>query len=58
MPPPHERRALLIVLSALLIDTIGFGIIIPVMPDLIVELTHTTIGEAARLSGWLMARSK
>jgi DHA1 family tetracycline resistance protein-like MFS transporter len=54
MPPPHERRALLIVLSALLIDTIGFGIIIPVMPDLIVELTHTTLGEAARLSGWLM----
>ena len=24
------------------------------MPGLIVELTHTTLGEAARLSGWLM----
>jgi DHA1 family tetracycline resistance protein-like MFS transporter len=54
MPTPHERRALAIILSALLIDTIGFGIVIPVMPDLIVELTHTSLGEAARLSGWLM----
>ena len=50
----HERRALFIVLSALLVDTIGFGIIIPVMPDLITGLTHTTLAQAARLSGWLM----
>ena len=50
----HQKRALVIVLSALLIDTIGFGIVIPVMPDLIVGLTHTTLGEAARLSGWLL----
>jgi MFS transporter, DHA1 family, tetracycline resistance protein len=54
VPTAHERRALAIILSALLIDTIGFGIIIPVMPDLIVTLTHTSLGEAARLSGWLM----
>src|SRR5437867_2046688 len=50
----HERRALAIVLSVLLIDMIGFGIVIPVMPDLIVGLTHRPLGEAARLSGWLM----
>jgi DHA1 family tetracycline resistance protein-like MFS transporter len=48
------RRALAIVLTAVLIDTIGFGIIIPVMPDLIVDLTHTSLPEAARLSGWLL----
>ncbi len=54
MNPTHEKRALAVVLSALLIDTIGFGIVIPVMPDLITSLTHTTLGEAARLSGWLM----
>jgi DHA1 family tetracycline resistance protein-like MFS transporter len=54
MAPTNERRALAVVLSALLIDTIGFGIIIPVMPDLIVGLTHTSLGEAARRSGWLM----
>lgn len=53
---PHapERRALAIVLSALLVDTIGFGIVIPVMPDLIVSLTHAPLSEAARYSGWLM----
>ncbi len=49
-----ERRALAIVLSALLIDMIGVGIVIPVMPDLIVGLAHRPLGEAARLSGWLM----
>ncbi len=54
MSIPHEKRALAVVLSALLIDSIGFGIVIPVMPDLITGLTHTTLGEAARLSGWLM----
>ncbi len=53
-PWPPESRALFIVLGALLIDTIGFGIVIPVTPDLIVSLTHTTLGDAARYSGWLM----
>lgn len=48
------RRALAIVLTAVLIDTIGFGIIIPVMPDLIVDLAHVSLPEAARLSGWLL----
>jgi DHA1 family tetracycline resistance protein-like MFS transporter len=51
---PGERRALAIVLGVLIVDMIGFGIVIPVMPDLITGLTHTTLGEAARLSGWLM----
>src|SRR5215831_13311600 len=50
----HERRALGVVLSALLIDTMGFGIIMPVMPDLIVHLTGRTVSEAAEVSGWLM----
>ena len=54
MRSPAERRALIVVLSVLLIDMIGFGIVMPVMPDLIVDLTHTPLAEAARLSGWLM----
>jgi MFS transporter, DHA1 family, tetracycline resistance protein len=54
MQQQAERRALAIVLSALMIDTIGFGIIIPVMPDLIVDLTHATLSDAARTSGWLL----
>lgn len=54
MAQTGERRALTIVLTAILIDTIGFGIIVPVMPDLIVDLTHLPLSEAARASGWLL----
>lgn len=38
----------------LLIDVIGLGIIIPVMPKLINELTGDSISEAARDGGWLL----
>ncbi len=38
----------------LLIDVIGFGIIIPVMPKLITELTGETLSHASRIGGWLM----
>jgi DHA1 family tetracycline resistance protein-like MFS transporter len=43
------------ILVTLLIDTIGFGIIIPVMPNLIQELTSGTLSEAASYSGWLIS---
>ncbi len=32
----------------------GFGIIMPVMPDLLVQLTHAPLPDAARMSGWLL----
>lgn len=54
MPKSHERRALAVVLATLFLDVIGFGLIIPVMPDLIVELVHVPVSEAAGYSGWLM----
>ena len=38
----------------LLIDVIGFGIIIPVMPRLISELKQVGISEASRYGSWLM----
>jgi DHA1 family tetracycline resistance protein-like MFS transporter len=37
----------------MLVDTIGLGIIIPVTPRLIAELTGEGISEAARWGGWL-----
>ena len=55
MDRTHERRALAVVLATLFIDVIGFGIVMPVMPDLIVGLTHVTIGEAARIGGLLLS---
>jgi DHA1 family tetracycline resistance protein-like MFS transporter len=39
----------------LLIDVIGFGIIIPVMPNLIQSLTGGSVSEAATYGGWLIS---
>ncbi len=49
-----KQAAIGFIFVTLLIDTIGFGIIIPVLPNLIVELTHGTTSEAARIGGWLL----
>lgn len=49
-----RQAAIGFIFVTLLIDTIGFGLIIPVLPNLIMELTHTTTGEAARIGGWLL----
>src|SRR5579864_8733802 len=37
----------------MVIDTIGLGIIIPVIPQIIVALVGGTVGEAAPYGGWL-----
>jgi len=39
----------------LLIDVIGFGIIIPVIPSLIQQLIHGSLSEASTYGGWLLA---
>jgi DHA1 family tetracycline resistance protein-like MFS transporter len=51
---PPGRHALLFILVTIFIDTLGFGIIIPVLPKLIAELGHTSISEAAGYGGALM----
>ncbi|MDO9488250.1 MAG: TCR/Tet family MFS transporter [Sphingomonadaceae bacterium] len=51
--PPPSRHALSFIFITVLIDTIGFGIVIPVLPQLIVELTGRPVNEAARIGGWL-----
>jgi MFS transporter, DHA1 family, tetracycline resistance protein len=38
----------------MLIDVIGFGIIIPILPDLIKELTGGSLSDASKYGGWLM----
>ncbi|MBM4186236.1 MAG: TCR/Tet family MFS transporter [Gemmatimonadetes bacterium] len=45
--------ALGFILVTLLIDVMGLGIIIPVMPKLITHLTGGTISDAARWGGWM-----
>src|SRR6185295_9681483 len=51
----HNKNAALgFIFVTVLIDVIGFGIIIPVIPKLIAELTGEGISVAARYGGWLM----
>jgi len=49
-----KRPALGFIFITLLIDIIGLGIIIPVMPKLIQELTGGTLSEASRYGGWML----
>ena len=50
-----DHRAVPIALVAMLIDSIGFGIVLPVLPALIVELGRVTLAGAARIGGYLLA---
>ncbi|HXP66695.1 MAG TPA: TCR/Tet family MFS transporter, partial [Steroidobacteraceae bacterium] len=50
---PASRHALAFIFITMLVDTIGLGIIIPVTPKLITELTGEGMSEAARWGGWL-----
>ena len=46
--------ALSFIFITVLIDVIGFGIIIPVIPDLIRQLIHGDLSLAATYGGWLL----
>jgi len=48
-----RRAAAAVVLATVLIDVMGLGIILPVTPELIRELTGESLSEAARDGGWL-----
>ena len=51
--PLSKKAALGFIFITLLLDVIGFGIIIPVMPKLIEELIHGDLSAASRWGGWL-----
>lgn len=51
--PFSKKAALGFIFITLLLDVIGFGIIIPVMPVLIEELIHGDLSAASRWGGWL-----
>ena len=51
----HRAPAVGFIVVVLLIDMIGFGIIIPVMPGLIQELTGSSVSTAAQYGGWMLA---
>jgi DHA1 family tetracycline resistance protein-like MFS transporter len=53
MIPAKRRRAFTFILITLVIDAMGIGLILPVLPDLIAELNGSGIGAAAVWGGIL-----
>lgn len=51
----RKNAAIGFIFITLLIDVIGFGIIIPVMPNLIEELGHVNVSEASKIGGILLS---
>lgn len=49
----NVRWAVTFVFITVLLNSIGFGIILPVLPELIVDITGDPVHEAARYGGWL-----
>lgn len=54
MSPANNRNALVFIFITMMIDVIGMGIIIPVMPKLIEELIQGDISKASFYNGWLL----
>src|SRR5215471_8941042 len=52
---PKRQAALGFILVTVLIDVIGWGVIIPVMPDLIGGLKHINANQASRYGGYLLS---
>jgi DHA1 family tetracycline resistance protein-like MFS transporter len=48
-----RKHALAFIAVTLLLDTVGFGLIIPVLPKLLVTLTGDSLSQAAIDGGWL-----
>ena len=55
MANTQRSPALIFIFITLLIDITGLGIIIPVMPKLIEDLTGSSLSEAATFGGWLIS---
>jgi len=49
-----RKAAIGFIFVTLLIDVIGWGIIIPVMPQLLEKMIHGNISQAAKWQGWLL----
>lgn len=52
--PRAHTHALAFIFVTVLIDVVGFGIITPILPKLIMSLGRVAVGDAARLGGYLM----
>lgn len=51
--PGVSRHAVNFVMLCVLMDMVGFGLIIPVLPGLIVDIGRIDLSQASRVSGWM-----
>ena len=50
----QHKHALYFIVLVVLIDSISFGIVLPVMPQLIISLSDVSLSDASRIGGYLM----
>ena len=53
--PARRKRAILFIFITVLLDMVGFGLIIPVIPALIGDMGDFTLADAAIIGGWMFA---
>jgi MFS transporter, DHA1 family, tetracycline resistance protein len=51
---PQSKLVLASVLFTILLDMLGYGIVLPVLPALIKQMTGGSVAEAAVIGGWLV----
>ncbi len=54
MTAPRPTSTLIFVALIVFIDMVGIGLIIPVLPDLLEELTGESVDRTAEIGGWLL----
>ncbi len=54
MSRKDSKASLTFIFITILIDVIGVGVIIPVLPSLLTELSGEGLSEASRIGGWLL----
>ncbi len=53
VPPVVSRHAVTFVMITVLLDMIGFGLIMPVLPALIEDVGHIGLADASIIGGWM-----
>ena len=54
MQPGDKRHALIFVTITVFLDTVGFGLIMPVLPEFLMQLTGRELAETASIAGYLV----
>ena len=54
-PPAKSKSAITFIFITVVLDMIGFGIIMPVLPQLIETVGQMSLADAAKMSAWMFA---